>query len=268
MTDSFRPLSWRGPLLAALLVAAAGVLAPVPAAAQDVLVFAAASLKNALDDIGGLYQKASGHKVTVSYAASSVLAKQVENGAPADVFLSADLDWLDYLAGHQLIKPETRINLLGNRLVLIAPKAEATPVAIADGFPLAERLGASGRLAVGDPAHVPAGKYARAALEHLGVWASVADRLAPAASVREALALVSRGEAPLGIVYETDARVDPGVVIVGTFPEDSHPPVIYPGAIVATSDNPNAVTFLGFLRAPSAVSVFEHYGFTVLAPQK
>jgi len=260
------PLSWRAPLLAAMLVVAVG-LVPAPAAAQDVLVFAAASLKNALDDIGALYQKASGHKVTASYAASSVLAKQVENGAPADVFISADVDWVDYLDQRKLIKPETRINLLGNRLVLVAPKAEAAPLAITNGFPLAQRLG-TGRLAVGDPAHVPAGKYARAALEHLGVWSSVADRLAPAASVREALALVSRGEAPFGIVYQTDAGVDPGVAIVGTFPADSYPPVIYPGAIVAGSENPNAVTFLGFLGGPSARSVFEHYGFTVLATPK
>ena len=187
---------------------------------RDLLVFGAASLKNALDDADAQYQRDAGHKIVVSYGASSALAKQIENGAPADIFISADLDWMDYVAEHKLIKPETRFNLLGNKLVLIAPADSRINLTIGPNFPLAQALG-NDRLAMADPSAVPAGKYGKAALEALGVWASVAGKIAPAQDVRATLLLVSRGEAPLGIVYQTDAAADKGVKIVGAFPEST-----------------------------------------------
>src|SRR5580700_1944110 len=209
----------------------------VPAWADDVLFFAAASLKNALDAIDDQYQKDTGKHVIVSLAASSMLAKQIESGAPADIFISADLDWMDYLAERKLIKPETRKNLVGNTLVLVAPANSTVTLTIASNFPLAQTLG-SERLAMADPRAVPAGKYGQAALEKLGVWSSVAGKVAAAENVRATLLLVARGEAPLGIVYATDALADKSVKIVGEFPADSHPPVIYPIAAVAGSSNP------------------------------
>ena len=194
-------------------------------------MFAAASLKNALDDVIAAYGKETGTKVTASYAASSALAKQIEQGAPAQLFISADLDWMDYLAERKLIDDATRKNLLGNSLVLVAAKDSAMgPVEIGQGFDLAKLLG-DGRLAVGEVKSVPAGKYAKSALEKLGAWGGVEGKLAQAENVRSALALVARGEAPLGIVYKTDAASDPTVKIVGTFPADSHPPIIYPAAV-------------------------------------
>jgi len=236
-----------------------------PAAAQnhDVLVFAAASLKNALDDVNAQYGRETGKHAKISFAASSTLAKQIENSAPADVFISADLDWMDYLAKRNLIKPETRANLLGNRLVLIAPINSTVTLRIEPNFPLAQALG-SGRLAIADPNGVPAGKYGKAALEALGVWSSVADKLAPAENVRATLLLVSRGEAPLGIVYQTDAVVDKGVKILGSFPENTHPPIIYPIAGVASSTNPGAAGYIAYLKSPAARPIFEKQGFTVL----
>jgi molybdate transport system substrate-binding protein len=250
------------PAAAALLVLAA-LGAARPAAAEDVVVFAAASLKNALDDAVGAYQQAGGDKVNVSYAASPALAKQIESGAPADIFVSADLDWMDYLQQRSLIKPETRKTLLGNRLVLVAPSSSDIKLEIAPNFPLASLL-KDGRLAIADPDAVPAGKYGKAALEKLGVWPSVADRLARAENVRAALFFVSRQEAPLGIVYQTDAAADKGVKIVAVFPEDTHPPIVYPVALTAASKSAGAAKFLGFLESATAKPIFEKQGFTVL----
>jgi molybdate transport system substrate-binding protein len=256
-------MAWRIFLMAALAVLPA--LAPEHAAAQNkpVLVFAAASLKNALDDIAAQYQHDTGKSASISYAASSALAKQIEAGAPADVFISADLDWMDYLAGKNLIQANSRKTLLGNKLVLIASVKSARPVAIKPGFPIAKLL-KGGRLALADPDSVPAGKYAKAALQYLGVWDSVANSLAPGENVRATLALVARGEAPLGIVYKTDAAVEPAVKIVGTFPENSHPPVVYPIALTASSANPDAAAFLAYVESAKAKPLFRKQGFTVL----
>jgi molybdate transport system substrate-binding protein len=234
-----------------------------PASAADILVLAAASLKNALDDADAAYQKESGTKIVASYAASGPLAKQIESGAPADLFISADLNWMNYVQERNLIKPDTRANLLGNRLVLIGPKDSNAKVEIAPGFPLASLVGNS-RLAIGEPASVPAGQYAKEALTRLGVWDSVQGKLAPAPDVRSALTLVSRGEAPLGIVYETDVNADPGVKIVAAFPADSYPPIIYPIAELASSSNPDAPKFLAWLRSPAAVPFFVKQGFTIV----
>jgi len=248
---------------AALLVLAALGAARPAAAADTIVVFAAASLKNALDDAAAAFQQQDGAKAGISYAASSALAKQIEAGAPADIFISADLDWMDYVQQRNLIKPETRKNLLGNHLVLVAPAASDIKVEIKPNFPLAALL-KDGRLAIADPAAVPAGKYGKAALEKLGVWSSVADKLAPAENVRSALFFVSRQEAPLGIVYQTDAAADKGVKIVAVFPEDTHPPVVYPIALTAGGKNPDAAKFLAFLESAAAKPFFEKQGFTVL----
>jgi molybdate transport system substrate-binding protein len=246
-----------------MVLLSAGWSTVAPAQAPKLIVFAAASLKDALDEVNAAYQREKGQETATSYAASSTLAKQIEAAAPADIFISADLDWMDYLAKKNLIKPETRANLLGNRLVLIAPASSTDKLGIAPNFPLAQALG-NGRLAIADPSGVPAGRYAKAALESLGVWSSVADRLAPAENVRATLALVSRGEVPLGIVYQTDANSDKGVKIVGTFPDNTHPPIIYPIAIVAASTNPGAPGYIAFLKSPAARPIFEKQGFTVL----
>lgn len=230
---------------------------------KPVLVFAAASLKNALDDVNAQYGRETGKHAAISYAASSTLAKQIEAAAPADIFISADLDWIDYLAKRNLIKPATRQTLLGNRLVLVAPRTSSAPVDIKKGFPLA-RLLKGGKLAMADTASVPAGKYGRAALESLGVWPSVERDIAQAENVRAALALVARGEAPYGIVYETDAASEPGVKVVGAFPENSHPPIVYPIALTANSTNPDAPAFLAYIESAKAKPLFEKQGFTVL----
>ncbi len=243
------------------LVFLAGLLAASAAARADPLtVFAAASLKNAIDEIATNWKTGGGAPVAASYASSSTLAKQIEQGAPADLFISADTQWMDYLVRKSLV--EQPHELLGNRLVLVAGKAGAD-IAIRPGFDLAKLLG-NGRLAVGDPSNVPAGIYAKEALQKLGAWDAVESKLAPAADVRGALVLVSRGEAPFGIVYETDAKVDPNVHIAGTFPEDSHAPIRYPVAVVAASRNPDAAKFVAYLETPMARAVFEHYGFQVL----
>jgi molybdate transport system substrate-binding protein len=230
----------------------------------DVVVFAAASLKNALDAINDAWQKETGKKVVISYAASSALAKQIEQGAPAQMFISADLDWMDYAAQKNLIKPETRANLLGNRIVLITPKDKGGKVDIGPGFDLVKLLG-NGRLAMANVDAVPAGKYGKAALEKLGVWPSVSDKIAQAENVRAALLLVSRGETPAGIVYQTDAAADPNVKIIGAFPEDSHPPIIYPIALTASATSPAAEAFLAYLKSAKVKPLFEAQGFNVLS---
>jgi molybdate transport system substrate-binding protein len=238
---------------------------PTPALAQDktITVFAAASMKNALDDVDAAFTRSTGIKVVASYAASSALIKQIENGAPADVFVSADLDWMDYGAQHKLIKDDTRVNLLGNRLVLIAPKdSKINHVTIAPGFDLA-KLAGDGRIVTGDVRAVPVGKYAKAALEKLGAWAAAEPKFAMTENVRAALTLVARGEAALGIVYETDAKVEPNVKIIGAFPADSHPPIVYPVALTVNA-KPEAAQYLAFLRSQAAKAVFETYGFTFL----
>ena len=256
--------SWLALLTAAVLILAAGT-APAAAQGRDVLVFAAASLKNALDEVAAHWQRESGKKAAISYAASNTLIKQIEQGAPADIFISADLDWMDYGQQKGLIKPDTRSNLLGNRLVLIAPKDSNISANIQPGFDLAALL-KGGRLAMGNVDAVPAGKYGKAALEKLGAWDGVKDRIAQAESVRAALLLVARGEAPLGIVYQTDAASDPTVKIVGTFPENTHPPIIYPVALTKDATGAEALAFLNFLRSAVARAAFERQGFTVLAP--
>ena len=235
---------------------------PASAQGQKLIIFAAASLKDALDEVNVAYQHENSQQTATSYAASSTLAKQIEAAAPADVFISADLDWMDYLAKRNLIKPETRANLLGNRLVLIAPVNSPLNLAIGPNFSLAQALG-NGRLAIADPNGVPAGRYGKAALESLGVWSTIADRLAPAENVRAALALVARGETPLGIVYQTDAASDKDVKIVGIFPQDTHPPIIYPIAVVVSSTNPAALGYLAYLKSRAARPTFEKHGFTV-----
>jgi molybdate transport system substrate-binding protein len=226
-------------------------------------VFAAASLKNALDAVNVQWQKETGRKASISYAASSALARQMEQGAPAQVFISADLDWMDYVASKGLIKPETRSNLLANRIVLIAPKGKAKAVDIRAGFDLARLLG-DGRLAMANVDAVPAGRYGKAALEKLGVWPSVSGKTAQTENVRAALLLVSRGEAPAGIVYQTDAAADPNVEIIGTFPEDTHPPIIYPIALTAGATHPDAAAFLTYIKSDKAKALFDAQGFTVL----
>jgi molybdate transport system substrate-binding protein len=250
-----------------VLVCAVTALAlfALPAVAQQksITVFAPASMKNALDDVNAAFLTASGIKAVASYGASSALARQIEQGAPADIFASADLDWMDYGAQKKLIRDETRVNLLGNRLVLIAPKdSKIDSVAIGPGVDLA-RLLADGRIATGEVTSVPVGKYAKAALEKLALWASVERKFAMADNVRAALALVARGEAALGIVYETDMKVEPGVKVVGVFPPDSHPPIVYPVAATATA-KPEAAAYLAFLRSAAAKAIFEQYGFTFL----
>jgi molybdate transport system substrate-binding protein len=243
------------------LCVALQVVAASAASAKDIVVFAAASLKNALDEASTAYQRATETKILISYAASSTLAKQIENGAPADLFISADLDWMDYLQQRNLIKADTRLTLLGNRLVLIAPADSAATVEIHPGFALADLLG-NERLAMADPGAVPAGKYGRAALEALGVWPTIAAKVAPAQDVRAAMLLVSRHETPLGIVYATDAATDKGIRIVAAFPVDSHPPIVYPAAEVAPGGNPDADAFLAFLKSDRARLFFERQGFT------
>ena len=235
------------------------------AAAQDkkVLVFAAASLRNALDDVNAQWTKDAGKTAKISYAGSSALAKQIEAGAPADLFISADLAWMDHLADEGLIEPETRANLLGNRIVLIAPRASSASLEIVRGFPLAAAIG-NGKLAMANTDAVPAGRYGKAALEKLGVWPSVQDKIAQAENVRAALLLVSRGEAPFGVVYRTDAAADPNVRIVDAFPEDTHPPIVYPVALTAQTMNADAAALLAYLTTPAARAAFEKQGFTVL----
>ncbi|HEY6630889.1 MAG TPA: molybdate ABC transporter substrate-binding protein [Rhizobiaceae bacterium] len=256
----------KGPAIAVGCVAAMLLAAAPGAVAQEkVMVFAAASLKNALDAVNAACAADVGGAATVSYAASSALAKQIEQGAPADVFMSADLDWMKYLSDKSLIKADTETKLLGNRIVLVAPADSKAEANIQKGFDLVGLLG-DGRLAMGDVKAVPAGKYGKAALEALGVWGSLDGKVAQAENVRAALKLVSTGEAPLGIVYQTDANAEKGVKVVGVFPEDSHPPIVYPVAQTVASKNAKTRAFLKCLQSARAKELFEAQGFTVLAP--
>jgi molybdate transport system substrate-binding protein len=229
--------------------------------AETVTVFAAASLKNALDEVGAAYARTGG-EARFSYAASSAIARQIEQGAPADVYVSADSDWMNYLAERKLIVAASRRDLLTNRLALIAPADSKATIRIGRGMPLAKALG-PGRLAVAGP-DVPAGKYATASLSALGVWDSVSGKLAQAENVRTALQYVARGETPFGVVYDTDAKVEPKVRIVGLFPDGTHPKIVYPAAVVAASKNPDAARFLAYMSSPPAAAIFRKYGFTVL----
>ncbi len=243
------------------------LLVSLPGAAAEsgkpaVTVFAAASLTNVLQELGEGFTKKTAVPVKFSFAASSALAKQIESGARADVFFSADIDWMDYLQSRKLIQIPTRHNVVGNRLVLVAPADSKIVLKIGPHFPLAATLG-KGRLATGDPDSVPAGRYAREALTKLGVWNDVEARLIRADSVRSALAFVDRGEAPLGIVYATDARIDIRVRVVDVFPDDTHMPIVYPIALTAVA-NSDAIKFADYVQGLVGDAVFERYGFTPL----
>jgi molybdate transport system substrate-binding protein len=244
--------------LACVLSIAFALFAASAAKAQDLLVYAAASLTEALQEVA----VAIGQPARFSFAASSTLARQIENGAPADIFASADEEWADYLAARKLLVADSRITLLSNRLVLIVPADRRRDVELSKGMDLASLLD-GGRLAVGDPAHVPAGRYTRQSLEWLGAWAAAEPRLARADSVRAAMALVERGEAPFGIVYATDAAANPRVSVAATFPPESHAPVAYPFAILVGRDRPAARAFLVGLRSPAAMAVFRKHGFAI-----
>lgn len=243
------------PLIAALLLALPG------AVRADLLVFAAASLGGPLDRVVAAWEEQGGSEVTVSYAGSSALARQIAAGAPADIFISASAEWMDEVEGAALIEPGSRRDLLGNDLVLIAADPQAVPVDIGPDLDLVTMLG-SGRLAMALVDAVPAGQYGRAALESLGLWAEVEARVAQSENVRAALALVASGAAPLGIVYGTDAIEEPRVTVLGRFPADSHPPIRYPAALVADAD-PKAAAFLDFLSSAEAAAIFETAGFSV-----
>ncbi|HYJ41065.1 MAG TPA: molybdate ABC transporter substrate-binding protein [Steroidobacteraceae bacterium] len=229
----------------------------------DLLVFAAASLTDVLGELAPAWEKSSGVTVKLSFAASSVLARQIEAGSNADVFISADQEWMDYLQTRNLISKPSRVDLVGNRLVLIAPADSKIELEIRHGFDLAGAL-AGGRLSTGDPDTVPVGRYARAALTSLGVWHQAADRLVRADNVRSAMTFVSRGEAPLGIVYATDAQIDKKVRVVATFPDNSHDPITYPAA-ATVSAGPGAAGFLAFLRSKDAAPSWKKFGFLELA---
>jgi molybdate transport system substrate-binding protein len=232
------------------------------ASQRDMLVFAAASLSDVLTEIGVEYRAHTGQQVKFSFAASSILARQIEVGATAEVFFSADVEWMDYLQSRKLLDASSRQNIVGNRLALIAPSDSRVELKIAPRFELLKALG-RGRLATGDPDGVPAGRYARAALLSLGVWNDVEDRLVRADNVRTAVAFVARGEVPLGIVYETDARIEKRVRIVDIFPESTHPPILYPAAAIVDS-RPAAREFVAFLQSSKAQEIFQKYGFRVL----
>ena len=260
MKTSRRTLAGIGALLCLSLLA-------LPAAAADtgkapITVFAAASLMNALQDLGDAFTKETSIPVRFSFAASSALARQIENGAPADIFFSADLEWMDYLQSRNLIQRDTRHDVLGNRLVLIAPSDSLVKLKIEPNFALAAALG-KGRLATGDPDSVPVGRYAREALTTLGVWSSVEGHLVRADSVRSALAFVDRGEAQLGIVYETDALIDKRVRVVDVFPASSHLPIKYPVALTHAAKG-GAAKFLAYIRGPAGELAFKANGFTPL----
>lgn len=244
----------------AVVVAAALMAVGAAGARAETMIFAAASTTNALKDVIAAYEAATGRDVTASFASSSTLAKQITQGAPADIFISANPRWMDVLDEDGLLVPGSRSDLLGNRLVLIAPAEGATPVTVDAALPLAAMLGPDGRLSVGDPDHVPAGIYARQALTHLGLWDAVEPRLAPASDVRAALALVARNETPYGIVYATDAAVSPDTAIVGTFPAGSHPAITYPVALLQDA-GPEATAVLDFLKSDAAAAISRRHGF-------
>ncbi len=245
--------------LVAMLVAASG-----QSPAADITVFAAASLKEALDANLKAFSADTRHQVRVSYAGSNALARQIEHGAPADLFISADLEWMEYVEARKLLAPGTRRNLVGNRLVLVAPAASPIKLAIVPNFALVATLG-NGRLALANPDSVPAGKYARAALMQLGVWPAVEKALTRSENVRASLTLVARGEAPLGIVYATDAAAEPRVRVVDTFADSLHPPIVYPAALLAGRQNPATQALLDYLRSAAARAVWVSFGF-IAAP--
>ena len=252
-----------GKLLALAVCAAAWTGASATeSGSKPLTVLAAASLANVLGELGNEFTKSQGIPIRFSFAASSTLARQIESGAPADLFVSADPEWMDYLEKRGFIQKSTRRDLLGNRLALIAPVDSTVELKIERGFALMAALG-GGRLATGDPDNVPVGRYARSALTSLGIWSEVADRLVHAEDVRTAIAFVARGEAPLGIVYETDARIEKKVRLVALFPEDSHPHIIYPMALM-TDARPEAARLAEFLRSDASRAVFERFGFVVL----
>lgn len=257
----------RWSVLLLTMLTAALAFAPFAMAAppveQPVTVFAAASMKEALDEATAAYQSATGQHVRVSYAASSALARQIEQGAPADLFASADLDWMDYLQERNLLDNASRQNLLGNTLVLIAPStSKATRVTLKPGVDLLPLLG-HGRIALGLTASVPAGKYAKAAFTSLGIWPPLEPRAAEAENVRAALMLVARGEAPLGVVYGSDAKAEPRVRVLATFPASSHPPIVYPVARLKASRHPQAAALLAWLQGPAAAAIFRRHGFSL-----
>jgi len=251
-------------LVASLLVGCSACASSASGLAADLTVFAAASLKEAMDEQARNFDAATGNKTVVSYGASNALAKQIEAGAPADLFISADLDWMDYLDQRKLLASNTRSNLLRNTLVLVAPASSKSILKIGPNFGLATALG-NGKLAMANPDSVPAGRYGKTSLEKLGVWAAVEKHVARADTVRAALALVSRGEAPYGIVYRTDAIADKGVRVVDTFPADAHAPIVYPIAIVATSKSSAAPPLLVYLRSEAARAAWEKHGFGLVA---
>ncbi len=257
MTSLSNPKRFRRTVCALLLLVAANL----PARAAETLVFAAASLKPALDAIIATPEAKAIGGIKASYAASSQLARQIEHGAPAALFISADQDWMDYVAARDLVVPGTRANLLGNALVLVSPSDSTITLAIAAGFDLATALGKDGRLAIGEPNSVPAGKYAKAALESMAVWATIESRTVSADNVRAALNFVARREVPLGIVYRSDAASEPAVRVVDTFPASSHAPIVYPVAVLKGADEANARRVLDLLQGASARTVFERYGF-------
>lgn len=226
----------------------------------DVTVFAAASMKNALDDVQKAWPARQAGRVLISYAASSALARQVEKGAPADIFVSADLDWMDYLSQRRLLNEASRTSLLRNELVVVAPAGSRVTVTLKPDLKLAELLG-NDRLSMADPDSVPAGKYGRAALEVLGLWPQVSARMIRAENVRAALNFVARGESPLGIVYRTDAVAEDKVRVVAAFPAGSHPAIVYPAALLAGSRDAGAAAFFAFMKSPAAMEIFRRHGF-------
>ena len=251
-------------LTAPLLTVALTLLMGLGVAQADVVVFAAASTTNAVTEIGELYAAQKHGRMVPSFASSSTLAKQIGNGAPADVYLSANTKWMNYIDTKGLVTRGSRFDLLKNRIVLITQSQSALPdMDVRPGFTPSSALGKGGRLAMGDHDHVPAGMYGKKALETLSSWDDVKNHLAPMKDVRAALVLVERGEAPLGLVYATDAAISRKVRVVGTFPETCHPPIVYPVAAVKGGNNAEAQRFLDFLRTPEARSVFEKYGFGV-----
>lgn len=251
-------------LAAALVLLGAAWPGAAAADGPPLTVFAAASLKEAMDEAAKAFEAGSGQPVRVSYAASSALARQIEQGAPADVFVSADLDWMDVLQGKGLVDASTRSALLANTLVLVAPAgSDAKPLALRPGLDLRPLLGARGRIALGMVDSVPAGKYAKAGLESLGAWDALAPRVAGVENVRAALMLVARGEAPLGVVYGSDARAEPRVRVLATFPAGSHPEIVYPAARVAASRHPRAAAFVAWLQEADARAIFLRHGFSL-----
>ncbi|SEP72436.1 molybdate ABC transporter substrate-binding protein [Thalassovita taeanensis] len=254
----------RLPRLLSLILSTALIAGPLStgaATAGQVTVFAAASLKTALDEVTALWAQDTGNTATLSFVGSSALARQIEAGAPADLFISANTDWMDRLESAGLLQPGSRADLLGNALVLIGHGADHAPVTLTSQLDLPSLLG-PGKLAMALIDAVPAGIYGKAALTHLGLWNSIAPQVAQTDNVRAALALVARGEAPMGIVYATDAAADPSVTVLAEFPADSHPPITYPAAVLADSTAPEAPALLTFLQSPTAMAIFLRHGFT------